>query len=73
MPTPGEHKTVQARILKYAQEIGWNFVPREEAEVRRGFDPDAATPEDRARTCVAFFGDLLHAQGARVQCQIQGS
>ncbi len=23
MPAPGEHKTVQARILKYAQEIGW--------------------------------------------------
>jgi hypothetical protein len=23
-----EHKTVQARILKYAQEIGWRYVPR---------------------------------------------
>ncbi len=30
MPTPGEHKTVQARILKYAQEIGWRYVPRGE-------------------------------------------
>jgi type I restriction enzyme, R subunit len=28
MPAPGEHKTVQARILAYAQEIGWRFVPR---------------------------------------------
>jgi len=27
MPTPGEHKTVQSRILRYAQEIGWSFVP----------------------------------------------
>ena len=36
MPTPGEHKTVQARILKYAQEIGWTYVPRAEAERRRG-------------------------------------
>jgi type I restriction enzyme R subunit len=36
MPTPGEHKTVQARILKYAQDIGWKFVPRAEAERRRG-------------------------------------
>jgi len=36
MPSPGEHKTVQARILKYAQEIGWKFVPRAEAERRRG-------------------------------------
>ena len=45
---PGEHKTVQARILKYAGEIGWAFVSREEAEQRRGFDPDAG-PKDRAR------------------------
>ncbi len=29
---PGEHKTVQARILAYAPEICWTFVPREEAE-----------------------------------------
>jgi type I restriction enzyme R subunit len=28
MPAPGEHKTVQARILAYAQEIGWTYVPR---------------------------------------------
>ena len=32
MPKPGEHKTVQARILQYAQEIGWTYVPRAEAE-----------------------------------------
>ena len=37
MPAPGEHKTVQARILQYAQETGWTFVPRAEAETRRGF------------------------------------
>ena len=36
MPAPGEHKTVQARILHYAQEIGWTYVPRVEAEARRG-------------------------------------
>jgi len=41
MRTPAERKTVQARILAYAQEIGWSFVPRAEAERRRGFDPDA--------------------------------
>jgi hypothetical protein len=34
---PAEHKTVQARVLAYAQEIGWSFVFREEAERRRGF------------------------------------
>jgi hypothetical protein len=35
MPTPTEHKTVQARILAYAEAIGWMFVSREEAEKRR--------------------------------------
>ena len=60
MASPGEHKTVQARILAYAQEIGWTFVPRAEAEARRGFDPDGATPEERARTATLYFGDLLH-------------
>ena len=36
MPTPSEHKIVQARILKYAEAIGWTVVPREVAEERRG-------------------------------------
>jgi type I restriction enzyme, R subunit len=62
MPKPGEHKTVQSRILQYAQEIGWTYVPRGEAEKRRGFDPDGAIPEDRARPASPFFGDLLHKQ-----------
>src|SRR6266850_3538762 len=62
MPSPGEYKTVQARILAYAQEIGWTFVSRVEAEGRRGFDPTGATPEERARKSFLFFGDLLHAQ-----------
>lgn len=39
MSKPEEHKTVQARILKYAEAIGWSFVSREEAEQRRGFGP----------------------------------
>ncbi|WP_040466874.1 type I restriction endonuclease [Geminocystis herdmanii] len=38
MPKPTEHKTVQDRILTYAQEIGWRFVPRKEAEAKRGFN-----------------------------------
>ena len=49
MPTPGEHKTVQARILEYADAIGWTIVPRQEAEKRRGFEPQmtqrSADPE----------------------------
>ena len=35
MPKPTEHKTVQARILQYAQEIGWVFVAKAEADRRR--------------------------------------
>jgi len=62
MPSPGEQKTVQARILKYAQELGWSYVPRAEAEMRRGFDPDGVTAEDCARPASLYFGDLLHAQ-----------
>jgi type I restriction enzyme R subunit len=62
MPGPGEHKTVQSRILAYAQEIGWVYVPREEAERRRGFDPDGALPEERARPASLYFDDLLHAR-----------
>jgi type I restriction enzyme R subunit len=58
MPKPGEHKTVQARILKYAQEIGWTFVSRGEAEARRGFDPDVPS-KDRAKGTPIFFNDLL--------------
>ena len=61
MPIPTEHKTVQARILAYAQEVGWSFVSREEAEQRRGFDP-AVPPADRARNRSLFFDDLLYAK-----------
>ena len=49
MSAPGEHKTVQARILRYAQEIGWTFVPRAEAEARRGFNAEGVAPAERSR------------------------
>lgn len=61
MPAPGEHKTVQARILAYAEAIGWTIVSREEAEQRRGFDPEVP-PSDRARNRSLFFDDLLDAK-----------
>jgi type I restriction enzyme R subunit len=62
MVLPGEHKTVQDRILAYAHEIGWTYVPRDEAERRRGFDLDGATAVERARLASLYFDDLLHAQ-----------
>ena len=60
MPKPGEHKTVQARILKYAEAIGWNIVTRAEAEHRRGFDASLTQPSERARHASLFFDDLLN-------------
>ena len=62
VPKPGERKTVQARILGYADDIGWTGVPRAEAERRRGFDPARATPKEQARGASLLFGDLLHVQ-----------
>src|SRR3954470_2480485 len=59
---PGEHKTVQARILAYAQEIGWTYVLREEAEKRRGFDDSKATLAEQAADAVPYFEDLLDSQ-----------
>ena len=61
MPTPSEHKTVQARILAYAEEIGWTLVPREEAERRRGFDSGASLV-GRAENRSLFFNDLLDSK-----------
>lgn len=57
---PTEHKSVQARILKYAQEIGWNYVPQNEAEQRRGFDPSGASTRDKAKNASRFFTDTLY-------------
>lgn len=48
---PGEHKTVQARILAYAEASGWTVVSREEAEDRRRF---AEQYEELDRRCEAF-------------------
>ena len=61
MPKPGEQKTVQARILGYAETIGWTIVSREKAEQRRGFDPEVP-PAERAKNRSLFFDDLLDAK-----------
>ncbi len=61
MPTPGEHKTVQARILEYAEAIGWTIVSREDAERRRGISRDQS-PEVGSQRGSLFFDDLLDAK-----------
>ncbi|PWB51300.1 MAG: restriction endonuclease subunit R [Candidatus Methanoperedenaceae archaeon] len=58
-PKPTEHKSVQARILKYAKEIGWTFVSQSEAEESRGFDPSGASPREKAKNASRFFTDTL--------------
>src|SRR5579884_1186371 len=62
MATPGEHKTVQARILEYAQAIGWTYVARTEAQARRGFDASKETPAEQAAQASVYFDDLLDTQ-----------
>src|SRR5436190_23647888 len=59
---PGEYKTVQARILAYAQEIGWTYVPRSEAEKRRGFDHSKNTPAEQAAEASTYLDDLIDSQ-----------
>jgi type I restriction enzyme R subunit len=60
--TPAEYKTVQARILLYAQQLGWTYVSRGEAEKRRGFERSKATPAEQAENASPYFDDLLDAQ-----------
>lgn len=59
MPRPSEHKSVQARILKYADEIGWSVVSRGDAEERRGFDATGVSPREKAKSASWFFVDTL--------------
>jgi type I restriction enzyme R subunit len=60
MPKPGEHKTVQNRILQYAQEVGWVYISRKEAEASRGFNTEGGTPAERAAKASLYFDDLLY-------------
>ncbi len=60
MPKPNEHKTVQSRILQYAQEIGWSFVARTEAEKRRRFDYSALSSSEKSRNASLYFDELLY-------------
>lgn len=60
MLKPTEHKSVQTRILKYAQDIGWRFVTQAEAETRRGFDPAGASPREKAKNASRYFTETLY-------------
>lgn len=59
MPSPGEHKTVQARILRYASDIGWDVVTQADSERLRGFDPSIPSPADRAYRASLFLREVF--------------
>ena len=61
MPTPSEHKTVQARFLKYAEAIGWAIVSRKEAEQRREVAA-IKNGQSEIRNSSLFFDELLDAK-----------
>lgn len=61
MPSPSENKTVQSRILQYAQDIGWTFVSRSDAEKRRSFSASDDI-QDRSRTSSPYFEDTLYSK-----------
>lgn len=62
MTKPTEDKTVQKRILKYAQEMGWTYVLRKDAELRRNFSPGGSKIGERASTSSLYFEDLLYSK-----------
>lgn len=59
MNKPTEAQSVQARILKYASQVGWKVVPRNEADVRRG---DGLYFADLAISKLRGFNSWLPAQ-----------
>lgn len=85
MPTHSEQKTVQARILAYAEAVGWAIVSREKAEERRGGIPAPLGGKVGDRNVPAplslFFDDLVYAEGEgallgqfrRLHTEIHGS
>ena len=54
-----EHKTVQQRILEYANQIGWDIISQSKAEELRHFDSSASLPQERAKGSSLFFKDIL--------------
>ncbi len=73
MAKPTEHKSVQARILEYAQDIGWSLVSKTEAENRRGFDQSAKLPRDKAKNASRFFEDALYAKAKQFNASFKDS
>src|SRR3990172_7474535 len=54
-----EYKTVQQRILEYADNIGWKIIPQAKAEEFRHFDISSSLPQERIKSSSLFFKDIL--------------
>jgi len=54
-----EHKTVQQRILEYADNIGWKIIPQSNAEKLRHFDISASLPQERIKSSSLFLKDII--------------
>jgi type I restriction enzyme, R subunit len=73
MAKPSEHKSVQARILEYAQQVGWQLVTQQQAEKLRGFDTDGATHRDKALKASLYFDGVLFEKLKQFNPKYQGT
>ena len=55
MSQPGEHKTVQARILDYAEAVGWTIESCAKVENRRAGFPTRLVSENSGQECPRSF------------------
>ena len=62
LTTAADGKSYKTSFYNLDVIISVGYVPRAEAERRRGFDPAGASPEERSRKASLFFGDLLPSQ-----------
>lgn len=68
-----EKIAVQNPILKYAQELGWEFVSRADAEGKRGFAAQGTTIQDRSRGASLFFTDILYGKAKQFNPKLEDS
>ena len=54
-----EHKSVQERILEYAQSIGWQILCKKETETFRNFDNSKTLPEEQAHSSSLFLKEVF--------------
>ncbi len=66
-----ERTAVQNPILKHAHDLGWEIVPRLDAEAKRDFDANAVSIQDRAHNASVFFSDILYQQAKKFNPKLE--